>query len=290
MKKIFLSISILSLALLTIIIIISKSKNIVVEDKYYSIPKIMTYNKDDTNMYFDIYINNKNNIIEYINQNTYYLKNNNDSYKLNVISIDKIISSYYNEEQYYKYTLNCDILNIFGNDIFLDKCYINIQNDKFNLTCFVGTIKIYNDVIEKLEFSDLYGNYSYVNNELHFVGFTIKLDNKYKQLNNIEIGNCYGLLNYIEKDVLYDSQRNIEDLSYSPVNDKNNLSSYKLTAKQNYYYIPVSYSNLYLFNEGTIILIIDNKKYYLEHFIFLANDILINDYNNILSKGEIVNA
>lgn len=290
MKKIILLISILSLGLLSAILVISKTKNVVIEDKYYSIPKIMTYNKDDKIMSFDIYINNENNIIEFINQNSYYLKNNNNSYKLNVNSIDKKINSYYNEEQFYKYSINCDILNISDNDIFLDKCYINISNEKYNLSCFIGSIKIYKEITEKLEFSDLYGNYSYINNELHFIGFTIKLDNKYQQLNNIELANCNGLLNYIEKDVLYDSQRNIEDLLYNPISDKNNLSIFKLTAKQNYYYIPINYNNLYLFNEGTIIFTIDNKKYYLEHFIFLANEILINDYNNILSKGEIIYA
>ncbi len=290
MKKIIFCISISLVILLTTIIIISKSKNVVIEDKYYSIPKIMTYSKDDTSMNFDIYINNENNILEFINQNTYYIKNNNDSYKLNVISIDKTINSYYNEEQYFKYTINCDILNISDKDIYLEKCYLYIKNEKYNLSCFMGTIKIYKEVTNKLEFSDLYGNYSYINNELHFIGLTIKLDSKYKQLNNIEIANCNGLLNYIEKDVLYDSQRNIEDLSYDPISDKNNISFYKLTAKQNYYYIPVSYNNLYLFNEGTIIFTIDNKKYYLEDFIFLANEILITNYTNILKKGSIANA
>lgn len=290
MKKIIMIIAFLLLGLLTAILLLSKSKSIVNEDKYYTIPKIMTYSRDEDIMSFDIYVNNENNIIEFINQNAYYLKNDNNSYKLNPKEVIKNNNSYFNEEQYYKYTINCELLNLSDKNVELNKCYIQIINDSFSLLCYIGTINIYKEVENKLDFSDLYGHYSYINNELYFVGFTIQLDNAYKELTNVEIGSVAGLLNKIEKDVLYDSQRDIDDLKYDPLNDKNNINKYKLSAKQNYYYIPVIYTQPYLYTNGTIILSIDDNKYYIEDFVFIANEILLSDYKNLCSKGEIIYA
>ncbi|MDE7385285.1 MAG: hypothetical protein K2M84_05960 [Anaeroplasmataceae bacterium] len=141
-----------------------------------------------------------------------------------------------------------------------------------------------------LDFNDLYGNYAYINGELHMVGFTIQFNEMYKELYNVTIGPAYVDFTKIEQDQLYDSERLEASLKHSLIAEKKNQDHFKLKAKQNYYYMPVSYPNLALFTAGCILIELDGKTYYIEDFTYLANDISIFDYKNSKREGKIVYA
>ncbi len=165
-----------------------------------------------------------------------------------------------------------------------------MKNEHFTLTCFLGDIYIYRKDYIPLDFSDLYGNYTYYEKELHFIGFTIALNKDYKNLEDIRIGKAYSFLNFIEMDTLYDSERIVERLPYPLVSSKPTLPSFPLNAKENYYYIPIAYEKLYLIQEASIVLQIDGKMYYIPDFLFLANDISLKDYPITNRQGTFQNA
>ncbi|MDE6660735.1 MAG: hypothetical protein K2J93_02785, partial [Anaeroplasmataceae bacterium] len=148
----------------------------------------------------------------------------------------------------------------------------------------------YRGSYQPLKFSDLYGNYAYLNNELHLVGITIQLDSTYKELSKVLIGPAYTQLKYIEKDQLYDSERLEASLKHPIIDSSLNQGSIPLKAKQNYYFLPFSYPELALFTEGCILLELDGKSYYIEDFTYLANDISLINYKNIKREGNVIYA
>ena len=291
MRKLIFGMAIALIAVLTVILLISKGRSTITEELYYTIPKIYSYfYTQDKKMNFNIYSNNAHSFISLSEKNTYTLLCEKNQYQLKDIQIAKEIDSEIKNECYYKYNLEIPLLSFSSTDIILENCSLEVKNEHFTLTCFLGDIYIYRKDYIPLDFSDLYGNYTYYEKELHFIGFTIALNKDYKNLEDIRMGKAYSFLNFIEMDTLYDSERIVERLPYPLVSSKPTLPSFPLNAKENYYYIPIAYEKLYLIQEASIVLQIDGKMYYIPDFLFLANDISLKDYPITNRQGTFQNA
>ncbi|MDE6408136.1 MAG: hypothetical protein K2K48_00350 [Anaeroplasmataceae bacterium] len=291
MKKIIFGLTLTALILLGTIFILSKNKVPVNEDLYYTIPRILTYHyEENKKMCFEIFGNNENTLIEFVEENSYYLVDEKSSYQLNHVEVTKEKDYSSKEATFYKYTISCGLLNISDENIIFEDCSLKIKNESFTLECFIGYLAIYKGEYQELDFQDLYGNYAYIQNELYMVGITIQLAQAYKELMNVSIGPAYVDLMQIEQDQLYDSERLEGSLKHSVISEKKPQDGYKLKAKQNYYFLPISYPNLALFTKGCILLELDGKIYYIEDFTYLANDISISNYNHSKREGKVIYA
>ncbi|MDE6047465.1 MAG: hypothetical protein K2F56_02435, partial [Anaeroplasmataceae bacterium] len=280
-----------SLILLSTIFILSTNKKTVNEDIYYTIPRILTYHyEENKKMCFEVFGNNENTLIEFVEENSYYLIDDKSSYQLQDVLVTKEKDYTTKEETFFKYIISCNLLHISNEDMIFNDCSLKVVNDTFTLECYIGDIAIYHGDYHPLEFNDLYGNYAYIHGELHMVGFTIQLDEMYKKLSNISIGPAYVDLTQIEQDQLYDSERLEASLKHTLLAEKKKQDPFKLNAKQNYYFMPISYPNLALFTTGCILIELDGKTYYIEDFTYLANDISILNYKNSKREGKMIYA
>ncbi len=200
MKKLILGITLSSLILLSTIFILSKNKKTVNENIYYTIPRILTYHyEENKKMCFEVFGNNENTLIEFVEENSYYLIDDKSSYQLQDVLVTKEKDYTTKEETFFKYIISCNLLHISNEDMIFNDCSLKVVNDTFTLECYIGDIAIYHGDYHPLEFNDLYGNYAYIHGELHMVGFTIQLDEMYKKLSNISIGPAYVDLTQIEQ-------------------------------------------------------------------------------------------
>lgn len=291
MKKLIFGVTLCMLVLLVTICILSKSKNVTEDDQYYTIPRILTYHYEkNKRMRFELFINNENNLIEFPEENSYFLVDEKSSYQLSDVEITKEKNYISKEEAFYKYIITAGLLNFSKEDMIFPNCFLRIKNGTFTLECPIGYVAIYKNDYPELDFTDLYGNYAYIKGELHLVGITIQLKESYKILNEVKIGPAYVPLQNIEKDMLYDSERLQGSLKHSVIAEKEVEDVFLLKARQNYYFLPVSYSNLALFTSGCILINVDGKTCYIEDFTYLANDICLSDYNQTKKEGKIIYA
>ncbi|MDE5546004.1 MAG: hypothetical protein K2I88_00920, partial [Anaeroplasmataceae bacterium] len=236
MKKLILGVTLSSLILLGTIFIISKSKRPTNQDIYYTIPRILTYHyEENKKMCFEVFVNNENTLIEFVEENSYFLVDERSSYQLQDVLVTKERDYTTKEETFYKYTISCSLLNISNEDMIFKDCSLKVKNDSFTLECYIGYVGIYRQEYLPLDFNDLYGNYAYINGELHMVGFTIQFNEMYKELYNVTIGPAYVDFTKIEQDQLYDSERLEASLKHSLIAEKKNQDHFKLKAKQNHY-------------------------------------------------------
>lgn len=276
------------LIILISILVISKQKRTTDVDCYYTIPKISTYHYEEgKRMTFEVYVNNANSLIEYEQENQYFIESEGSRFQLSDVEVSKQLNWTSKEEVYYKYRITSSIINASLDDLICNTAYLIIKNTQFDLTLELGFLAIYKKDRKKLDFSDLYGNYAYVDNELHMIGLTLQLASQYKKLHYVKIGKALVLLEKIEKDILYDSERTLSSLNHSIIQESNIEESYPLLAHQNYYFLPLAYSNLMLITEACVLLGIDEEEYYIEDFTYLANDLCIANYLKSRKEGKV---
>lgn len=288
MKKFIFFLTSVMLTLLITILIMSKSKNVVEEEIIYSIPRITTYHYEpEKRMSFEVYINSEYSLIEYTEKNTYLLCTSYATFPLMNVSVSKALDFIDKEESFYKYSIEADLFSMQEEDIILEDCYLKIKNESFVIEAPVGYLAIYRNSYMPLDFTDLYGNYTYLNDELHLVGITIQLSKKYNSLKQVKIGSITANKRYIEQDMLYDSERFLSEVQQPIFEQDFTLDAYPLRAKEGYYYIPFSYKSLALITKACVLLQIDDEVYYIEDFLYLANEIHISDYQKTRVKGTI---
>lgn len=288
MKKIFLGLSILFLSILLTILILSKNKHISYEEYLYSIPRIDTYHSTkEERMTFEVFINSKNHLISFVDKNQYYIVHNSNLYLLNHVTVKSEEDSPFQNDIYYKYTIECDLLGKSEENIILKNYELLIENEIGDYCFPMGELIIYNQEYVPLEFHDLYGNYAYINDELHLIGITIELDPIYTVLEQVSLGSVFGVLEKIEEDTLRDSECLAASLNHQVIASETKENNYFLTAKENYYYIPISYPELYLITGGSFIFQMDEISYSLEKFTYLANEIHLNQYQTSKQEGKI---
>lgn len=289
MRKIFITITIVFITIIILILYINMYKT--PNTKYYSISRSYSYYyADDKRMSFDIYITENNNFIKDTAINSYYLENDDYTFKLNNLDVTVDYASKNNGEIFYCYNLTCNIIQVTNDYLKMDNCFLIIKNEKLVLKQKIGYVEIIPSIYEPLKFYDLYGNYSYIDNELYMVGITICLDSSYRYLYEVNLGKASGNNLYIKKDTLYDSQISYNTLESDLIGKVKDMPAYYLNSQNGYYFIPLIYEDLYLIKNTAVMFKIDSKYYYIEDFYYLLNDISIFDYEKSKLQGEIVYA
>lgn len=286
MKKILLCLSGFIIICFIVIIVLSVRKNVNEKVVVYTIPTSYCYKyKEDRKMSFEIYINDDNSIISLPEENTYNLVAGSSYFLLNNVTVDINYNTDYENESYYKYTINCDILNY--KNLIIKDSYLEIINRSFTLLVKLGSLRIVTNEYEELSFSELYGNYTYINNELYLIGITITLNSQYNKIYSLSVGEGFGNLDYIEKDTYKDAEIDFSNLNHKIIDSKKIYDGVSLEGAYNTYFIPISYLSYYLITNSPVFINIDHKSYYIDNYQFLITNMGFDSYESILNKGEV---
>lgn len=290
MKKIFLILLLLVTSMLSIIFIYSHFRRIEKEIKIFSILKEYAYLYEDNRRFsFSIYLNQEDYFIEYIEQNSYELKNENIVFTLNNVEVTKEFNCKENEEKFFQYRISADLLNPGDEELFIKDARLEIKNTQFSLQCLVGNMTVYPKNLPLLDVLDLYGNYTYLDDELQLIGIVTAM--QYTGiLNRVSIGSVEACLEYAEQDVLYDGERDYATLKHPPIMSKVQPHSIPLKAKSHYYFIPFSYEELKLITLAAICFVINGEKFILDTFSYYASPIYLINYPHLRQEGVIKNA
>lgn len=286
MKKILLCLSGFVIIGFIVIIVLSVRKNVNEKVVVYTIPTSYCYKyKEDRKMSFEIYINDDNSIISLPEENTYNLVAGSSYFLLNNVTVDINYNTDYENESYYKYTINCDILNY--KNLIIKDSYLEIINRSFTLLVKLGSLRIVTNEYEELSFSELYGNYTYINNELYLIGITITLNSQYNKIYSLSVGEGFGNLDYIEKDTYKDAEIDFSNLNHKIIDSKKIYDGVSLEGEYNTYFIPISYLSYCLITNSPVFINIDHKSYYIDNYQFLITNMGFDSYESILNKGEV---
>ena len=291
MRKIVISLLSIVIILLSTIIILSSRKNINIQLKVYSIPTTTSIKYvEDKRLFFDIYLNEKDNIISYEEKNEYSILSDSKVIILENVNIEKQYNCSIENEKIYRYQIFFDIMPYQSENLLMENCYLNIKNELFSISVYIGNLYIYTKDYKSLDYYDLYGNYSYYDNGLFLVGISIGLNSGYHSLENVIIPRGYGVLDYVKKDHIYDSEINNYELIHSLINEKQSNNVVLLDAKSSFYFIPISYQDYYLTKTTAIMFKIDGELYLLEDFTYLITETILTDYLFMAKTGDIIYA
>lgn len=289
MKKIITIFLLVLFLLLCGSLIYSNFKDFDVNLSFYTIPKNYSiYCMADKKIMIDVYSNQVNSLISFEENNRYQIIYNDHTIEVDDLNITKK-KEISNDTTTYIYTFEIDVDNFIG-DVVNEQLIFKITNDEYSVKFNAGEITIYRDLYKVLDFKDLYGNYAYVNDELHMVGITIALSGSYNELTSVKGGVCSGRIDSIVRDTLYPNEIDINDLENSNIVDKVNSDTYNLSNKEKYYFIPIVYDKLLLTLNPCFIFTVDNEEYLLDNFYYLYNDISLNNYKLSKKAGEIIYA
>ena len=162
MRKVLIIISGIIVLCFTAIIVLTLKKNVTELVNVYSIPKSYCYKyKDDRKMSFEIYVNDDNSMISIPEENTYKLVAGSSYFNLNNVNVEIEYNTIYDNEEYYKYTITADILNF--KTVNIKDLYLEITNKSYTILVKLGSLKINTNDYQELIFTELYGNYSVLN-------------------------------------------------------------------------------------------------------------------------------
>lgn len=290
MKRIVFILLMVGASMLSVILFLSFKKDIKEEIVVYTIPREYSYwFQENRKMRFYFYVNQKDTILDMTDQNDYQLVNEQMEYLLHNVAIHKEENSEIEGTLFYEYCLECDMPLDFKKRT-LKEVHLVIRNNLYLCDFLLGNITVYDDASLELKFSDLYGHYAYIENELFLVGLTICLDEEYHFLNEMKIGNAYANKKMIEADCIKDSELKASDLKHRVLAEPQEEYAYSLDADSNYYFIPISYPELYLITSAAVCFRIDGTDYMIDQFPYLANNIYLKQYSTSKVKGEIVYA
>ncbi len=235
----------------------------------------------------NIYLNDKKNILLSIKDNNVYLTNKSETeiYSLDLIDINVIFDTYYNNERYYCYNIESNLLNQ-TKDIILDEAYLIISNLKYKQKVFIGTFEmnVVNNKYELFSFESLYGSYTLKDGIKNLIGINIKV----KSLIKYEIRDIYiSNLVYIDlNEVIFDNFPNFIDES-ELINSNNgfDISRLEILPGNINLFLPIHSKNKYYINRLHLFFKINNKNYYIDDFIYQSNSLNLDDYESIISKG-----
>ena len=133
MKKIYLLILIIIIALIGIIIYLNVGRSD--NDAFYAIKEAKGYViKDDARMHFDIYSKLEHSLISYEDKNIYQLKDGNSIYNLENVSVT--VSK---NNDLYVNRIDADIINV-SQSLDIKDAILFIKNESYTLTINVGYV------------------------------------------------------------------------------------------------------------------------------------------------------
>lgn len=287
MKKIIFIFSFFILTFLGLILFISTQRTDNLKEKYYAIRHSRSYTYDDTSkITIQIYSNQKKSWISYVNTNQYFLENQTITIQLNHIKVEEVYDCKVNGEVFYQYKIQADMPNPLDSVLYLNQCHIKIKNEAKTLVQDIGHFSIY-PPYKRLNIVDLYGNYSYIDEELYLIGITLCLKNSFNFLQKVSFGEAFSNLKYVESNQMKDSQMDALEVVHPIIDEQTESVPIRLNAPSGFYFIPFSYPIKQLITEGSIQFMIDNETYYIENFCYLSNEIHLNEYLTIRLEGKI---
>jgi len=270
MKKIYLLILIIIIALIGIIIYLNVGRSEF--DAFYAIKEAKGYViKDDARMHFDIYSKLEHSLISYEDKNIYQLKDGNSIYNLENVSVT--VSK---NNDLYVNRIDADIINV-SQSLDIKDAILFIKNESYTLTINVGYVSFLNTSdYELLSYNKYYGSYAYINQELKLVGINLELTDKFNKLKDFKVSNfAYGNLNDAKPN-LYGNEVDIKSIinNYNP----NYIKETEIEINDNKIFIPLSYQEILMIKEAYITLNLDGTDFYIDHFSFIVNSLNSNDY------------
>lgn len=282
MKKIIFILVLLISILFTLLFLISKNK--VIEYEYMTILESKSYVfKEGRKIDFNVYCNKKDSLISFPEKNTYSLKLNDMIIPLNSIEITTGVV-----DGYYLIKIEADMPNITNDEFICKDARLIVENSKYNLELKIGSLSFLNsNKYELLSVQSLYASFSNINDNKHLVGINLKLTNKYKSIEYFKLGGLsFGVLSKIKYSVLYDNEIEISNIIKGyHINYVEAQISQRL--EDNILFIPISYDTVYLQRGGYIIISLDNQYYYLDSFNYMLDIPSLNNYENLIAKGNI---
>ncbi len=291
MKKVVLGCLLLATGILIALIIISYGRKEQTSKSVYTIPKELTYwYQEDKTMTFEIFLNEKDSLIQFPNQNTYELRTNSVSVSLNHVDVSMEYNCNYKNEEFYCYKIKSDLIGSREENMHLEDVFLEISNRQYRLNCLLGNITIYKESYPIADISDLYGQYSYIDQELILVGLMLRLEIVGQYLNEIQIGSAYGNLEWVEADVLKDSEMDSSAVKHPILAKKIEMAPYFLDGKSKYYFIPISYEKKLLITNACVLIKVDGKEYIIDNFTYYITPILLSNYPISAQEGRINDA
>lgn len=233
---------------------------------FYSLDE-KRYINDEKDYRINIYSYNKIDL----NYANFYYKSNNNLMKIDVLKLDMLGTTSYNNYLYNIYNLY--VLNS-------DKFTYNEIVIEYDDTSYLLKINknILNDNNDKLlDFNYLNGHFAYVNNNLLLMGISIEF-NEDITINNIKFNENIYVINslIVEKN---EENNIIENLHDYTLENNSNFSF----SKNKRYYLPLGYKKL----ELVIVNKIKFDEYRVNTLDFLNTPRELKDYNSFINKGSI---
>ncbi len=287
-RKLIIKISIIaSLALLAIggiitIIICSNNKKIDIGFHTILESKAYTY-EEGRRMTFNVYSDTYSTLLKDTKNNKYILKLNTLTYELENVSVER-----YKSEDYTLIKISAD-LPYTSKTISSDSAKLLIITAKYQLSLRLGCLSIFNhDEHELLGVDSYYGTYSIVDGQKVLVGINIKFSKKYLKMRDLKIGEfAYGNLGqaFISNNMPHEI--NISD--YLPTYNIYRVErSADVDVSNDTYFIPLNYTTIGTIRESYLTIILDDKKYYLDDFSFMTNELSYKDYKDKMKDGEFI--
>lgn len=239
---------------------------------------------EDKRMEVEIYSEDKNSIIEKVDINDYFIEYQENKIVLNNVVINKIDFS-----KYCLYKIDFDIFEVFIDELIINDAILAIENNEFKMKINIGKISILKKEIQKLEYTDIYASYTYMNNSLMLVGINIKINGEYNRISNLKVNG----LTYTDTNLIVFDKEFLNE-----INIKNEIPNYKYNSIVRSHrlidsytmFIPVTYKELIVIKGGYIVITLDGVEYVVDEFDYIFNDIHLPDYTNYIKESYNVKA
>lgn len=240
------------------------------------------YNQNEVET-IDLYSNKSELLIDYEDENVYSLILD-ESIKITLLNVNVDKSKM---GDYYLYTVSYTLPFLTFNDAYKN-VILEIINSSYTLKINIGSMKIINEEYNLLSFNNLYGSYSYINDELMLVGINIEIAPDFEAITMMSIGD----IAYARFDISLNSLQatEIEVNAIIPSYNYLRVITTNYVSKNKTIFIPLGYIEKYFIRRGTIELIIDETKYIIDAPSFVVNKLDITSYSELKIKGEITYA
>lgn len=292
-KRIINGLAIGLIILTSILWYLSSRKEISTDLKIYTI--LTNYSilfHEDKTFSVQVYLNDKNNILKYEDDNSFTLGNSDfsNSILLYTNSVSVTNTTKYGDDKFYCYSLSFYLPTV-TSDFILEKCYLKIENTKYETKLFLGSFYMhYLDEYELFDYSALYGSYSVDTSYKNLVGINIAITNS----NSLYYINKVTSADFISCDlsnVIMDGEIANEIEISDVVEDYNDYQSNNeilaVSKDEHSYFIPVHILNGYYTSSTFLEITIGSKTYIVDNFTYKGSSIELEDYSEICQKGKI---
>lgn len=294
-KKIMNIFGVIIIVLTAVLWIYTDKKGSSLDLKIYAVKtNYQVLNTENKTVCIPLFLNQKNNIVSYGEENSYFLCNENEQtvISLKIINVKKEEGQKYKDELVYPYLFNFEAPALETN-YSIENAYLKIVNASFKVKIMIGTFTSKNVMLNTtsiVDYSLMYGIYNEYDKRSLLVGIVLELNNKTSNPLSIKISSSnyfsFNLSKAIEiKDI--DNEQQIKQFipDYSP-NDYKNNTSLLIQGKQKYL-IPIGYLKKYYTSNLFLQITIQDEVFYIDNFTFQSNIIQLQQWQGIVVEEAI---